>query len=416
VFLTRLIGVDLAFAASAIMATVPLFALKATIPSADAPELFFVATSVWLFWLSMQRDRRFWLLFIAGASVALAFSAHEVSGALIIAYGVLFLAGFGIPRGQYWIMALGFFSIIAAESLYYLVVVGDPFYRLALVFKVTVAGGGDRVPVGVLQIAPGGTLHVHEWLDPLLMFFTQPNFGLLGFVAVPALWWSCVTMHHDRSLPLVTARLMALVAVVWFLFAAILLRKAILIPRYYMVVAYFLFVIIVLWATLYLWPRRRKLVLSLAGLLVTVNLLSIAFDEKNPRYGERVLMKYLAESEGPVGVDPQTAARGELFCRWSGVDCARIMPGPPDPGRALNYFYYAPNASNLNRLVTTRQDLDQYIPEPGWQVVWQHAEAESRIAGVLRGLGIDRVLPASLYRKLAGQNRHVVVYQLPANG
>src|SRR5262249_36615909 len=127
--LASLTGTVAATTACVVMSTLPLFALKATIPGADMPELFFVASSIWLFFLACGRERRFWLLLAAGICSGLAFSAHEISSALVLCYGVLFLAGFAIPRREYWIMAIGFLAVVAIEAAYYAIVAGDPLRR-----------------------------------------------------------------------------------------------------------------------------------------------------------------------------------------------------------------------------------------------------------------------------------------------
>jgi len=149
--LTRLIGAVPALVASCVMVTVPLLALKATIASADVPELFFVASSFWLFLIASQRERKIRLLLAAGVCAGLAFSAHEITVALLLYYGVLFLVGYGIPRREYWMMAIGFLAVIAVESLYYDVVTGNPLHRFALLLGGAVLS--DRIDVGAGQVA-----------------------------------------------------------------------------------------------------------------------------------------------------------------------------------------------------------------------------------------------------------------------
>jgi len=416
-FLSRLIGPAAATAACCLMATVPIFALKSTIVSADAPELFFVSCSSWLFWLATLRERRFQLLVASGACVSLAFGAHEVTGGLIMGYGALFLAGFGMPRRQYWVMAIGFFSVIALECAYYWVFAGNPLHRIAMLMPIVAASSGvaapagDRVDTGFLDIALGGTLHVHQAVDPLLMFFTHHDFGFLGFAAVPALWWSCVTMRHDRSHALIAARMFAALALAWFIFSALLLRQAILITRYYMVVAYFLCVVVALWAALWLWPRRARLLLAGVALFVTVNLLAIFLDDKNPRFGERALVEFLGKSTGPLQVDPHTASRVDLLCKWSGQDCSRIKSGPPAAGL---YFYCPHNVARTSRFIPDRQDLPLYAPASDWEEIWRVTDSPRPLAGVARLLRLEAWMPAAVFNKLAGPGREVVVYRLPA--
>lgn len=421
--LSRLTGPTLATVSCCLMGTVPLLALKATIPSADQPELFFVACAIWLFWLATMRERRLWLLLGAGACTSLAFGAHEVTGGLIIGYGVLFAVGYGIPRREYWVMAIGFFAIVAVECLYYWIFAGNPLHRLSMLVPILAGGvgvvpiGGDRVDPGVLDVALGGTIHLNKVIDPFLMFFTHHDFGLLGFVSVPALWWCCVTKQQDKSLPLVTARLLAIFASVWFLFSSLMLRDLVLGTRYFMVTAYLLMVITAIWACLEMWPRRKRLTLVGGGIFLLVNLVSILLDNKNPRYGERMLVAYLAQSKGPVQVDPETFKRSDFYCKWSGQDCSRIRVGPPQSGAADLYFYYPENAApGYNKAVKTREEGSAYQPDREWEPVWRHAEPDKPLTTLFAALHLEGRIPEKIYRKLAGPGRFVVVYRLPRQG
>jgi len=409
--LSRLIGAIPATVACLVMCTLPLFALKSTIPSADLPELFFVASSFWLFWLASQRVRRFWLLISAGVCAALAFSAHEVSAGLVLFYGVLFVLGFGMPRREYWIMAVGFIAIVMLESAYYAVFTGDPFHRFALLFPSgTVSGAiGDRVEVRFLQIAAGGTLHVSDYLDPLLMFFTHHDFALLGFAAAPALWWVFVTKSKDWSPPLATARLLAGLALVWFLFVAIELRASILISRYYMVTAYCLFVIVAIWASLAIWPRKPAWAAAGVALFVLADLTSISVDNKNPRFAERALVEYLGVSAGPVFTDPLTASDSTWFCRWAKMDCSRIKSGPPDLNQV--YFYNPRNADHPTRLVPADQVRLYRISEQ-WKELWRKEEPSKSFAVAAQHLGITRMMPPVIRMKLDQPNPAVRVFQV----
>ncbi|MDN3920472.1 ArnT family glycosyltransferase [Roseateles violae] len=417
--LSRLVGAGFATLTCCLMASLPLLATRATIPSADLPELFFVAAAVWLFWLATQREQRFGLLVAAGASTALAFGAHEVTGGLIIGFLLLFLAGYRIPRAQYWIMAIGFLGAIGLECLYYWAAAGNPLYRLAMLAPIAAGGAGlaplngDRVRVGVFELAQGGTLHVHQALDPLLMFLTHHDFSLLGWFSLPALWWCCVTHRRDMSAPLVAARLFAVFALGWFLFSAVLLRDLVLLTRYFMVVAYLLALIVAIWARFALWPARKPLLLIAAALFLAVNLLLISLDDKNPRFGERMLVGYLAQSTGPLSVDPETARRAYYFCRWSGQDCSRLVVGPPQGG-AQQYFHYAENTRRgFNKSIKSDTEAGRYSPQPDWKMLWSRQEADKPLTGLVDALGLQQRLPASIYRKLAGPGRKVVVYQLP---
>lgn len=412
--LSRQIGATAATLVCSALCTVPMLALKSTTPSADIPELFFVSSSIWLFWLAMHRENKVWLLMLSGACTSLAFGAHEVTGGLIIGYSVLFLFGYGILRREYWIMALGFFGVIGIECIYYWIFAGDPFHRLAMLIPIASAGSGltsargDRVDVETFDIALGGTLHINEALDPILMFFTHHDFGLLGYAALPALWWCFVTSKGDQSVSLKTARLFSVFALIWFLFSALLLRHSILITRYYMVTCYLLFIVTALWIVIGVWPNRKKLAIFVSSLLVVGNLISIYLDNKEIRFGERSLIAFLAESNGPIHVDPTTARRARLYCKWSGQDCTRLKSDPPTSG----LYFYIPSNSSIG-VPATVKELQRYQPDPTWPVIWQRTAKDKPLTTVARLFQIEKWLPSSIYNKIAGSGTYVKVYKIP---
>jgi 4-amino-4-deoxy-L-arabinose transferase-like glycosyltransferase len=407
VMLTRLIGAVPALVSSCVMATVPLFALKSTIASADVPELFFVASSFWLFLIACQRERKILLLLAAGVCAGLAFSAHEITVALLLYYGVLFLVGQGIPRREYWIMAIGFLAVIAVECLYYGVMTGNPLHRFALLLGGAVLG--DRTEVGVGQVAGGGTLHIWGPVDPLVMLFLKHEFGLLGLAAVPGLWWAFVARRSDGSQALTAARRFAGLGFVWFLVAAIVLRNMTLLPRYYMVTAYCLFIVIALWACVGLWPERRRFVLTASALFFITNVLAIYVDNKNPRFGERSLVEYLGASSGAVYTDPLTAEDTDWFCRWAKADCARIIAGAPSAGQV--YFYNPRNADRPTRFVSLDR-VPLYRPRDQWQEIWRKEEPRKASAIVIERLGLASWAPHALFSKLDRPNPTVRVYHV----
>jgi hypothetical protein len=405
--LSRLIGAVGALVACCVMATVPLFALKSTIASADLPELFFVASSFWLFRIGCQREQRVALLVAAGVCAGLAFSAHETTVALLIFYGILFLAGHRIPRREYWWMAVGFLSVIAVECVYYAIVTGNPLHRFSLLLKG--AAVIDRVDVGIGQVGGGGALHLWNPIDPLVMLFFKHDFALLGFVAVPALWWAWIAKRTDRSGAVTTARLLGGLAFVWFAVAAVALRNMALLPRYYMVTAYCLFVVVALWAGAELWPRRRRLVLAGCALFVGANLLAIYGDNKNPRFAERSLVEYLGVSSGAVYTDPLTADDTDWFCRWAKADCSRLVPSPPTPGAV--YFHNPKNADGPTRFVPVER-VPLYRVRDGWREIWRKEDARKAAGIVVEKLGLNSLVPPSVLTKLNRPNPTVRVFQV----
>jgi len=406
--LARTIGHPAALVTSAILVTMPIFAIHSTIPCADLPELFYVTTSFWLFWLACQSENRLWLLLLAGISAAFAFSAHELTLGLLLFYGILFVLGFGIKRNEYWLMALGFLTIIGIECAYYWVMTGDPLYRFTLLLQG--AALQDRMEVGLLQIADSGTLHVWTPIDPVLMFFTNHYFGLLGFLMIPAFWWALIEDRHRQSLPLILARLLLCLGIVWFLFAAIELRNIKLLPRYYMVPAYCFFVVSAIWIYIKIWPQRRKLATVGTIVFAVINLGLISLNNKNPRFGERALVSYLRSSDGFIYTDPLTAHNAKFFCRWELQNCARILTTPPVPGST--FFYNQIRADRPNRFVSADK-VKLYTANKQWQEIWKKQTPRKASAVLAEKMGVISLLPQALVPKLEGPNTAVFIYKLP---
>ena len=410
VMLIRILGCGRAFLAALGLATLPVLALMSTIPSADVPELFFVVVSFWLFWAASERpDRSGLALTLAGVAAGLAFSAREVSAGLMLFYGLLFLTRYRMPRARYLLIAAGFAGVIALECLYYVVMVGNPLQRWTLLLAA--ASVHDRVYVGVFELAAGGTIHIWEPIDPLVMFFTKHSFGLLGYLAVPALFWAWGSARRDMGAPARLTRLMSVLAAVWIVFAAVLLKNMVLMPRYYMVPAYALYVAAAIWMLQVLAPRRKTLVAVLCCAFLLTNAAAIAVDNKNPRFGERALVSFLQDHPGAVVTDPLTANDVQWYCEFQQVDCSGVQGRRPKPGDS--YFYNPRNADRPNRFVPAAE-VSHYRPAPDWPTLWSKSGPPPALAELLTRLGLDAVVPPALSAKLLRQRDAVSVHLVVA--
>lgn len=404
--LNGLLSRGAALITSVLLLTAPIYALKSTTPNADVPELFFVILSFWLFWRACVGPAwRGWLL-ASGLSAGLAFSAHELSAALMIFYGMLFLRGYRMPRLRYGWILVGFAAVIAAECLYYAVAAGNPLHRFELLLR-GVAASHDRVEVGFLQIASGGTLHVWGPIDPVVMLLTHHNFSLIGWVAVPAVMWLLGRGWHDEAPAPALARLALGMAVTWTVFNTYMLREIILLPRYYMVTAYFLVLVSAVWLARAVWPRRPKTVVAIIVAVLLTNMLCVAVDNKNPKFAQRALVDYLKHSSGTVYTDPLTADDTDWYCRWAGVDCGRIVTTPPGEGAV--YFWNPRNTAEPNRFV--KQDaLPAYRPAPAWEKI-STIEGEPMLIGrALRITGLASRVPERVLQRVTSPNPPAHLY------
>ncbi len=397
--LKREVGNKPAFVTAAALTTVPLFALKATIPGADIPELLFVASSFWTFWHACSKPKPITLA-LSGIMAGIAFSAHELTAALLLFYCILFIIEFKIPRRMYLWMLFGFFIIIALEATYYWVTAGNPAHRLFLLMQATTVH--DRVQVGLFQIAAGGTLHIWEPLDPIVMLFTHHDAGLVGWVSLPAVYWVLWTRRNDQSRSIVLARLLLGLALAWLIVSAVLLRNMILLPRYYMVTIYCLLIVTGIWGASVLSHKRIVLTSILLAVVFVTNILCVLVDNKNPRFAERALVDYLVTSEGTVNTDPLTAHNAYWFCRWKNVDCGRILTTPPAAGVA--YFWNPQNTATPNRFLT-REMLSSYQPRSTWVKSTSLVEQPNALAKLIADIGLIPVIPTQVSAKLVRQNK-----------
>lgn len=334
--LGRVMGYHWAFAGSLVFLTIPLFILKATIPSADIALLFFVSLSFWCFWWALDEARAL-LLFLSGLAAAAAFLAHELALLLPLFFSLLFVAGYRLNRTQYlWLLA-GFALVVGLNSLYYWVMTGDPLHRLGLMIEGT-AVSEDRIEVAPFSRDDSGNIRIWGPIDPLIMFLTKQEFAFLYYLAIPAI---VVMRGARRDVLWELARLLTLLAIVSGLFAGIVLVEAKLLPRYFIVTTWAAFLIALLAARV-LWERGwRGLVLISAVVLVTANVLAIAVDNRNPLFGERALVSLAKSTTELIYTDPKTRRKSEQYLKWADLDPRRIKEGPAPQGKL--YFYNPKN-------------------------------------------------------------------------
>lgn len=407
--LVPMVGVNRALVGALLLATTPLVLLKSTIPGADIPNLFFVALSFWLFWYATVRTRdQVRLLVASGVAAGLASLAHESAAALVLFFAILWCLGQGVARTRYVYLVAGFSGIVLTEVSYYWALTGNPLHRLALLGQA--AAIHDRAEVPFLGIAQGGTIHIWGPIDPLLMMLTHHDFALVIWLSLPAILWAMRSGPGQSPEILRLARLLLGLAVCWFLVSAVLLGQFILLPRYYMVSTYCLLMIAILWLSQ---SSRLRGLLATGGvvaIVVLASLLSVAIDNKNPRFAERTLVGILAEGQERIHTDPLTAYNSIWFSRWAGVDHSRIDTAPPGPG-AL-YFWNPRNTASPNRMLGP-DDLHAYRPAPNWVSLREFAPAEDFLTRLIGLADPGEHLPEAIRKKIAGRRVGTTLFSLP---
>jgi len=402
VWASRAFGWQASLLAIAIMASAPVFAIQASVVFSDITELFFVAVSFWLFvQAGRARDARF-LLLISGIAAGCAWLTRETTIALIATYGLVWLRGRFIARSAYVYLGLGFFLVLLAEAAFMFYMTGNPLYRYTEIlaarqtFRYHGAVQGDMFDAV-------GNVHVSRVLDPFLVLFVNHEFGILFILLIPALVW----LFRAPRLPgemLGTARLLALLAAVWFCASAVMLAN--MHPRYFTVSAYAAAIICALWLIHGVSPRSKTLAALMAAAVLAIGVFAIYLDNRNPLFGERSLKELVQMQPGVVFTDPETARRAGFLLWMDGLQ-ARVSDQKPVPG---SIYYYNPNRER--DLAENRQDPKHYQPHAQWSKVWQKEEPRRPLGAVLELAGIADKVPPGLYRRLVQPNRQVSAYRV----
>jgi 4-amino-4-deoxy-L-arabinose transferase-like glycosyltransferase len=396
----RLLDRQTAVLAGILVMTLPLFAVQATTASADITELVFIVASVWLFYVASISERPSLLLLASGATAGLAWLTRETAVALLLFYGLSFLAGYRIKRWQYFVMGAGFMAVWGCELIYLYVMTGNPLYR------VFISLNHDSTVTRALDVA--GNIFVHPAINPLVMLLVNQEFAAFFWVAIPVV----ALLLAKRVLPgryVEIGRLWSLVAIVWFLFFAVNSSLLPLNPRYVAPTAYGAAIVVAIFLRA-LWLERRSWVagVTFAG-IVAANLAAIHAENRDYMFGERALAIFVSEGERSVRTDPDTAHRALQLLEWERTE-QRVIAAAPAPGQL--YFYNPIRAGFPSRLVK-EADAAKYRPGPAWEVVWQLQPQPKLIGRVLKAAHLDRLIPEGLMRRLYLPHPGVTVYRVP---
>jgi 4-amino-4-deoxy-L-arabinose transferase-like glycosyltransferase len=399
--MARLLDRATAVVAAILVMTLPLFAVQATTASADITELTFIVASVWLFYVASTSARPFPLLFASGAAAGLAWLTRETAVALLLFYGLSFLAGYRIKRAQYFVMGAGFFAVWGCELAYLYAMTGNPLYRIFISLH------HDSTVTRAVDVA--GNLFVHPAINPLVMLLVNQEFAVFFWIAIPVI----VLLLAKRVLPdpyAEIARLWSLLAITWFLFFAVNSSLLPLNPRYVAPTAYGAAIAVAIFLR-WLWLERRFRAAAIVfGAIVAANFAAIHVENRDYMFGERALADFVGDGGRTVRTDPDTAHRALQLLEWQGTE-QRVVAGAPAPGQL--YLYNPIRAGFPSRLVKP-EDAPRYRPVAAWEIVWQ-SQPRPKLAGrVLKALGLDRFVPEGLMRRLYLPHPGVTVYRVPA--
>jgi len=397
-------GIRTACLGVAILASLPLFAINATITFCDTIEMFFVALSFFLFIKSIDSPNPVrWLIF-AGIIAALAYLSRATTVGLIATFGILFLLGQGPKRAHYWWMAAGFFFVVIVEAAILYAATGDPFYRLSLAWA-NVAGE-DKTLAGVAAGMPdqAGNIRLNAFLDPILLFFMNHEFALMFLFAVPAAIWTAF-MRSTAKQGTILLRWLILLGLVWATVMTIVLSKYSH-PRYFLVTCICFAFPLAVWLQEVILPRFKLVGVGLVLLILTANLAGIYVDNKNPMSGEYMLREFMLTTDEPVYTDPYTAVRARFLLEEVGI-AERLLEGTPLAGDL--YFF---NPGRLGTYQGRVIDASPYEPKENWTLISRQEPARKWSGIVLEALGVSKFIPEHYLRRLDRPWLPVEVYRV----
>lgn len=385
--------------ACAVLASVPVLAIYSTTPSADLANLLYGSLSFFFFYSALDHERRKLMLYLSGFVAGIAFLSHEQILALLFFYGMLFIIGYRIKRKFYLYLASGFITVLLAEMILYIFAGYNLFHHFTWLLDATQAEdrwtGSPPPKVGGIDNA--GNLYIWPPINPILLTLITQKYGILYYLLYPALWWIIRgrTIRDEATTQLL--RLLAVLGVIWFLFAVFALSQLKLYARYYLAATSCFFIVGVFWLRYVIWPNRKRFAILAVLAVLAVNFLCIAVENKEPRFGDRALLKYLTVSNGQVFTDLATARYAKYFCHWEQIDCSRILIGEPTPG---SMYFLNPNNSAMSS-------------DPEWRKIWHLEQPRKWTGRIITSLGLEPLVPGGIFRRLNQPNKAVSVYAIP---
>ncbi len=404
-------GWPAAAALTAIGVLLPQFPVQATYANPDLLEMALVMASFWLVMLARQRGGPWGLMLGAGVLAGTGFLTRETTLLLAPLYGLMFVARPAMARWRYLLIGVGFMAVVGSQMGYFAVQAGDPLYRMRLSAThdaVDRAGQAARV-AGALD--KEGVLATGLVAAPFAALFVSQKYGLLFYLAVPAYFVS----RRARWLTEAGRSVLdwaALGAVASFLFVALNVGILYIVPRYFMVTAAMAAVpVAVLGAHLAQWRPWLAGVLGAGFALSCLGLLYL--ENTQPMFAEQHAAAFVAGQRGAVYMEPETAWRARALLAERGA-LDRQADGRPPPNALVAIRAGVVEACLREPSCPLRAAMLPFQPGPGWSEVARYDPPRRVLGTLLQDLGMVRLFPADIFRKIERPGDSLVVYRTPA--
>lgn len=397
-FTYNITGKALTFIALLLIATHPNFVLWSSIVSSDIPEALFIFLSLYLFIEGLKNSNR-QLLFWSGACAGLGFITRETTVFLLVTYGVLFLAGFGQKRLEYFVMAAGFITIWLLEVLYLTIMTGDPLYRL------NISANHDSTIDRGIDLA--GNIIIHPAIDPLLTILFNQEFGILFWLGIPlAIILAFQTRRATKEERLFLVPIL-LLTTMWFLCTGAAYSLLPLNPRYFLVSGIGICIVIAFQITRMKFSSRH-IVPAAIGLLIATNMIGIYLDNRQHMFAERKLAEISKSYNETIFTDTRTARKSLLLLQWANEE-DYVRTDIVEPGN-LVYQNLVPSRG----LLIQDKDLGKYLEANGLRLkkLSEYNPNPRWLGRMMVNLKLDTIIPQAIMSRIYRGHPGAILYEV----
>lgn len=377
-FAAQVAGMRAGWIAALLTATLPVIVANATSVSVDLIEASAVLIGVMLLGGAGEDRAGLWRGVGAGAAFGIAMLCRETTALPLVGLAPIFLLGKPVSRRVLIASGIGFAAVIGGEALFQYALTGDPLRRYAIAFH-----HDEHIDRAANM---EGNFLLWTPIDPLLVLLINDDFGLLFWVAGAALWFGALRTVDAAGKRRLTV--LAAMAAASFVLVALLVHKLVLNPRYFTLPALAAVMIVAIWLDR---ARPRVRIPALIA-IVGSNLLLMSVGNAHPRWEMEALIAASAiYPREIVAGDPEEVRRASLPMRFAGRDNIRYAPAKP------------------GGLVIAHAD-----GAPAGRIVARYPSPPTRLGGLLRAIGVEPLVPASIAKRMFAPGPTIVLVRTPA--